>query len=557
MTELMGKISIVIILALTITNAIAQSSNAPLNPDYYDLLNRYEIRSGSFAEQFQMNTMPYRRDAIGQFLDSIKDSNAIVSGVDEFNLQYLMDDNWEHSDTDGASRKPFLKYLYRTKADFYKVETEDFLLRINPVFHFLGGFESESDVTPFINTRGIQLHGMIDGKVGFYSYLGENQANNPYYVRNWTRKYSVVPHEGFWKNFKDDGVDYFHARGYVSWAATKHINMQFGYDRFKIGPGFRSMLMSDFGPPYTFLKIQTRVWRINYTNYFTARTADRNNASGTTPDNPYPVKYVTSHHLSINITKNFNVGFFESIAYGSNGFDVAYLNPIIFYRAIEQQNGSADNALVGADMNWIITPGLLFYGQFLLDEFKLSEIRASDGWWANKFSTQAGLKYINVFGIKNLDMQLEWNLARPYTYTHRNIYNNYAHYRQPIAHDLGANFNEIIAGFRYQPVDRLQLSGKFIFANYGEDTLSSNWGKNILLNYDTREQDYGNTIGQGVSTDLMYIDLTASWMLKHNLFIDVKQIFRELKSEQPSLSESTSYTSIGLRLNIRPRLHEF
>lgn len=534
-----------------------QSSNAPLNPDYYDLINRYEIRSGSFAGDFQMNTMPYRRDAIAAFLDSAKKEEVFQSKADQFNLDFLSGDNWEHIEFDPSSKKPFLKHLYKTQADLYSVDIQDFQLRVNPVLHLATGMESQSEVNPFINTRGVQVHGMVDEKIGFYTYLGENQANNPAYVRNWTQTNRALPHEGFFKGFKDNGVDYFHARGYVSFNASKHINMQMGYDRFKIGPGFRSMLMSDFGPPYSFLKIQTRVWRINYTNYFTARRADRNNASGTTPDDPYPVKYVTSHHLAINITDNFNIGFFESIAFGSNGFDVAYLNPIIFYRAIEQQNGSQDNAIVGADLNWIITRGLLFYGQFLLDEFKLSEIRAGDGWWANKFSIQGGLKYIGVLGVDNLDLQVEWNLSRPYTYTHQNIFNNYAHYRQPIAHQLGANFNEIIVGVRYQPINRLQLSGKFIYAMYGEDTLGSNWGKNILLDYNTREMEYGNTIGQGVGTNLSFIDLTASYMLRHNLFIDVKQIFRNIDSELPELSESTSYTSLGLRLNIRPRLHEF
>jgi hypothetical protein len=39
----------------------------------------------------------------------------------------------------------------------------------------------------------------------------------------------VIPHEGFWKDFKDGkGVDFFHARGYFTFDATRHINLQFG-----------------------------------------------------------------------------------------------------------------------------------------------------------------------------------------------------------------------------------------------------------------------------------------------------------------------------------------
>ena len=54
----------------------------------------------------------------------------------------------------------------------------------------------------------------------------------------------------------------------------EHINFQFGHDRQFIGDGYRSMLMSDFSPPALFLKINTNVWRLNYTNLFTQIFAD-------------------------------------------------------------------------------------------------------------------------------------------------------------------------------------------------------------------------------------------------------------------------------------------
>ena len=59
-------------------------------------------------------------------------------------------------------------------------------------------------------------------------------------------------------------------------------------------------------------------------------------------------KYAAMHHLDVNVTKWLNIGLFEGVIFGSkNHFDFGYLNPIIFYRSIEQQNGSFDNSLVG------------------------------------------------------------------------------------------------------------------------------------------------------------------------------------------------------------------
>ena len=57
-------------------------------------------------------------------------------------------------------------------------------------------------------------------------------------------------------------------------------------------------------------------------------------------------------------------------------------------------------------------------------------------------------------------------MVRPYTYAHHNPQQNYAHYNQPLAHPLGANFSEflVMANYKYK---RWQLDGKLIFAKYG------------------------------------------------------------------------------------------
>ena len=120
---------------------------------------------------------------------------------------------------------------------------------------------------------------------------------------------------------------------------------------------------------------------------------------------------------------------------------------------------------------------------------------------------------------------MEYNTARPYTYSHSSIYSNYANYRQAVANPLGANFREFIGILRYQPIPKLSLTGKIIYASYGLDTLNSNWGKDILKDYRTRQQDYGNEIGQGVASNLTLLDITATYMIKHNAFFDLKMIF--------------------------------
>lgn len=553
-----------VLLISNFTFLFSQSASIPLNRDYYHLIDRYEIMSGYFSDNLHSHVKPLQRHHVAGFIDSLYQNEYFLGWLstrDVFNLQYLANDNWEWSQNDESdSSKPLFKYIYRKKSDFLNVDEGDFDLHVNPVIYFSGGKESSSNVTTYINTRGVDIRGSISKRLGFYSFLSTTQAVFPNYVREWTAQNGVVPGEGYWKKFKDNGVDYFTARGYISFELVKkYVVAEFGFDQSFTGAGHRSMIISDFSPGYTYLKFNTKIWRINYTNLFAQAFANQNfSATGSKPGK-YPKKFFASHHLSINITDNFNFGFFESIVIGdtTERFDISYFNPIIFYRALEHQGGSTYNAIVGADTKWNIGRSLSLYGQLVLDEFVLSEVKSGNGWWANKFGGQLGLKYINVIGIDNLDLQLEYNVARPYMHAHSDIYTNYAHYRQPLGHPLGGNFHEVLGIIRYQPLNRLFITAQLNYAKYGDDTQNTNWGKNVMLSYKSREMDYGNEIGQGVATNLLYGDLTLSYMLKHNLFIDIRGIYRELGSEIDTRDSKTTYFSGGMRWNIGRKLHDF
>jgi hypothetical protein len=122
---------------------------------------------------------------------------------------------------------------------------------------------------------------------------------------------------------------------------------------------------------------------------------------------------------------------------------------------------------------------------------------------------------------------------------------------------LGANFKEVVGIVRYQPLPKLNLTGKLIYTKIGRDTTGVNWGSDILKDNTTHEQDYNNEIAQGIENNILYGSFIASWMLKHNLFIDAQLVVR--KSDSPVLfyDKSTVMTSIALRWNIAQRLYDF
>ena len=319
------------LLFLGLEAVIGQNTNISRNEDVYHLINRYQILGNGISLENHSSFKPYLRSELKAIIDSTNQSS--LPKIDQYNLQYLRNDNGEIFEAND-SKRTILRHFYKKKADLFYAHTKGLDLHVNPVLYFSSGY-SNSTETPFINTRGLEIRATIDNKVGFYTLLTENQARFPEYVRNWIA-INNIPHEAFWKDFKGDGVDFFSARGYISFNASRHINIQFGQDAFFIGNGIRSLILSDFSAPYPFLKVDTKVWKFQYTNLFAQLKADAPANAGGSLGGKFPNKYFALHHLSYNVNQNFNVGIFESIVYGradslgNNPFEISYLNPVIF-----------------------------------------------------------------------------------------------------------------------------------------------------------------------------------------------------------------------------------
>ncbi len=550
--------------------AVAQSTFLPQGDKGYHFVDRLEIKQRINTDLNYSSIKPYSRRYIVQqaeLIDSLYRSNTALgdaginnhprlTSIDEYNMNSFLMNNteWVTGPKEGfASKKPILKSLYTTKTNLFEVNTKDFFLAINPILQVHGGKERGNDEMIYLNTRGVNVRGRIAKKIGFYTSITDNQERGPKFFTQKVIDYRAVPGVAFIKTFKSGGYDYFDARGYITFNAAKYIDIQFGYDKNFIGNGYRSLLLSDWGNSYLFAKLNTKIWKFNYQNLFMELQPQFYKGDDTVGER----KYAAMHHLSINLTKWLNVGLFEGIIFGrKNRYDFQYLNPIIFYRHVEGTLGSPDNAVAGFDFKANIAHKLQFYGQFLLDEFKLNEIRANNGWWANKWGLQLGAKYIDAFGVPNLDLQVESNRVRPFTYSHYTSVPNYTHYNQPLAHPLGANFQELVGILRYQPAPRWYVNGRIIYYNQGLDSLNGkNFGGDIFLDNTTRGGEYGFKLGDGRKANCFNGSLVVSYEVRENLYLELLAQQRNFKVD--GVSNNTTMVTAGVRFNIVKRDYDF
>ncbi|WP_418264767.1 gliding motility protein RemB [Flavobacterium faecale] len=448
------------------------------------------------------------------------------------------------------------------------IQGEDYWFNVNPILDLQLGKDSKSDASyTYVNTRAINFRGGLGSQLNFTTTIFESQGRFSDYFNRYAESMkpaggnpAIIPGVGISKDFKTDSYDFPMAEANLTFTPNKFIDLQLGYGRNFIGDGYRSLLETDGASPYPYFKINTNFWKIKYTNTYMWLKDVRPEV---TIERTYATKFMANHYLSWNVSNRLNLGFFESVIWtntNDRGFDASFVNPIVFYRSVEfASSARTGNALLGMTAKYKWNNSINLYGQFLLDEFALGDIKEGNNSWRNKYGYQLGAKYYNAFKIDNLLLQLEYNHVRPYVYSHSDPITNYGHNNQNIGHQWGGNFGEFIAIARYHK-ERYFADAKFTMGKRGFDFATtganSNYGGNIYRDYDLeRFANSGVKVGQGNKTSVFIADLQAGYLVNPatNLKLFASYIFRDFNPTQNTATvfkETTNWFSIGLRADV-------
>lgn len=551
-------LSLLSILLLLITNPCwAQETYIEAGSEEIELLKRMETLSGQFSNHlFLDNPFVSRKDMYYYLLE--QKSNPIASGrtnIDYYNLNKALNLSQEYSlsASNVETTQNGFSFLSSEQIDFLRVQSKNFSLVLNPIVGLSIGGEMEESRSLMNTAVGLEARSIIADRVALYVAFTYQHENPFSYQKAFAYRWKTIPgtkHEYIGGN----QFEYFKWRGNANLALIKnHLSLNVGYNTHFIGDGFRSLFLSDFAGGAWYGSFETKVWKLNYRNIYLKLAPQSIFNADALPTN----KYATVHHLSVNVFDWLNIGVFEAVTFVRyGGYELSYLNPVIFYRSVERALGSPDKAAIGLDVKVIPFKSVKLYSQFLINEFTSKEFFSRKGYWANKWALQLGAQYYNAFTIPNLDLQAEVNLIRPYTYTHYkdtefNNIANYTHHNLSLAHPLGAGLAEVLGRLRYQPAKKWTIDLMAMYYQQGVDTGGKNFGNNILLDYRTRNSNYGVSLVNGPVLDCIMGTALLSYQIRPRLNIDLSAGFRKVQSEFKGVVETTDvFGNIGVRLNL-------
>jgi hypothetical protein len=530
------------------------------NGELDEIYDRYTIKQPT--ERFFQDVKPYNRSNIYNTIIEVVEENSKY--YDNFVSPYIDEELNDISTLDERTNNEYGNTgFFPNQASFFGVEADILNLRVNPILDLKLGQQKENGM-PYNYTRGVELAGSIGKVINFYGQFTENQYKPYSYVHEYgtgfygQNKFDFNPYYTYWKDINNySGYDFSNSIGYLEYKPSSYISIAFGHDRNFYGYGYRSLFLGDNGAPYVQLKINVYIWKLHYQMLFTEFTNQYIRGA----DRLLPKKYGAFHLLSFKPNPRLEVGVYEGVVFNrNNGYELNYLNPLIYYHSVEHNLGSPDNAMMGFQAKWQPSSHLQFYTQFLLDDIQVGQFLKSSGWWGNKYGGQFGFKVIDIANIQTLDIQAEVNAVRPYTYSHYSADSlaavaNFTNYNQPLAHPFGANFIEFFWKTTYRPMPKLKLELKYDYSVRGMDNNGVFNGQNIFQNTDGQNISnlFNNQIAQGTQNNVQILSLNTQYQLFHNLYVDFDFIYRNSAIPSLNITNNTVGFMAGIRMNFKKR----
>ncbi|MDF1547608.1 MAG: hypothetical protein P1P88_07285, partial [Bacteroidales bacterium] len=451
-------------------------------------------------------------------------------------------------------------WFYRKlrKEDFIHLKSENFILKINPLFNLTYSRDREAEQTAFNNTRGIEIKGSIGTKFLFYSAFYENQARFEPYINSEILNSLVAPGQGAVKILENNKFDFSRATGYLSYSPVSNLNIQAGHSKHFIGEGYRSLLLSDNSFNYPFLKISATYGKLKYTVLW-----NQYQSFNGAYYNYHQRKYGAINYLSWVPKPGYEIALFESVmwpgntAENNNNFNLNYFNPLLFSRSLIYGLNNEKNILLGINTKIRIYQFAQFFGQLALDNLDRENVSG------NNYAFQVGIKHFDLFHekLKNQTMffHAEFNFITPYTYSWEDPLQSYTHYNQSLTHPSGTGLKEILVTTKYNFKDLvLVLRGSYLENSI--DTMATNFGSNPFLPSELIDgviSNIGNKPGQGIKNELIHFYSELSFCINPatNMKLFLGAHYRK-SMNTINKNESMFYT-IGIKTDLNNYYYDF
>ena len=414
---------------------------------------------------------------------------------------------------------------------------EDDLFKINasPILGYVIGTRDGAKYSHRWN--GVSLYGYLSNNIGFNFRFWDNSEDGS--TVDQTKSFS--PQTGVVIAHRDlNNIQYSEINANIAYS-WKWGDISIGKDFLNWGYGQSGLLvLSDKAPSFPFVRLDinpTSWLRFNYIHAWLSSDVIDSTALFSTYrtgiyQDQYRSKYLASHTLIVTPTNGLDISLGESIVY-SDKLEVAYLIPIMFFRAADHYLSQASNNAGGNSQFFLGVSSrdqiknTHLYGTLFIDEITLEGLFNSAK-QRNQFGFTLGGSVTDL-PVDNLTLAAEFTKIFPYVYTHYIPTETYQSSGYVMGDWIGNNADLVYGSINYRLIRGLQA------------TL---WGQYI------RKGGQGPEEGQytqpqppflyGLRTNYAYVGAEVKYEITHELFARLQYQTTKISQQQSNLSFNDS-----------------
>ncbi len=463
------KLKIIIIILISAISIQAQVEHIPAYHPVYAFLLRAETRG--FLPHHSLSEIPWSKGDIQIALKLIKKQKISETETRILN-QYLQEfeiENIRHkaslipSETDTSQL--FFSYLFSDREKFiytYNDSSNKVFLKPLVSMEYWQGNEPNSE-NVILGNLGFNLGGSLGSHFGYMLQVTNGVI--------FSGEKELAMHDSkLSKNvkFSDLNSDFDFTQSHIAFEYN-WFRASIGRETRLSGSGlYQRLFISDNSPDFDAISLGAKFTSFEYKFLHGSLLGLGKNTVDAGFNAEIPQKYVAQHKFSYRPSWG-EISFWENITYSDRPTDLAYFNPLSFYKSLEHALRDRDNSIMGLDFTIRPFDGFQLKASYLLDDIIFGKI--GTGYWSNKSAWNiAGLVSVDY----DLDLGLEYSRVEPYTYTHFNRENSYTNDGLMYGSVLLPNSDAWIAHLRYWWTERYPLELKVSYIRHGANLYDEN-----------------------------------------------------------------------------------
>ncbi len=533
-------LSLALLNLLLLSTSYSQVENVPIDDPVYTFLRRMDAKG--ILPKYHDTFLTLPRIEVSKYLDILNEHRNRLTTTEkelldmyraEFSLDYgldkaprtiLLDDSTTITKRIGdlfSSKEKFI-YAYRdSSVSFYG----NFIFSLNMTS---ANGTSHAPTSYEMGIFGGRVHGTIGSSFGYYL-----QVTNGLLYGDKTYALGMDPQlQANYKIHEANSNSFDETEGYLQYH-NNWLTVQVGREQLLWGTAVdpeEKLYLSSDAAPFDFIRMNAQYGIFSFAyihGWLQGMRTFVYNAYADMYDESVEPKYIAAHEINLSFPGVLDFGANEMIIYSRPSPELAYLNPVNFFKSVEHSLQDRDNALLTFDVKTHFLDPVQIFGSILIDDMDFSKLGTK--YWGNLFAYQIGGYYIEPFKIPDADLLIQYTLIDPYVFSHHIPVNSYTNKELTLGYPMEPNSDRWVTHAGYWLSRDVYIQGGYIRERHGANIVDSN---GILITNVGGDILFGHRAGDGIEKEFLGGIRTIADRFQAKLVYQiVRNIFCELQFE--------------------------